>query len=217
MSSYKITTYEVGDMQNLVYLVKGNNSSDVILFDIGWDADKIIKIIQENNLNLKAVALTHSHYDHTNALPDLLEKYPVPVYISPPELDFWHECNITDKKLIKTIKDNDEIKIGTNKIKVILTPGHSPGSVCYLLEQHLITGDTLFLNSAGRTDLSGGNAKELYQSLNKLKKIVNDDIIIMSGHLYGDVNQNTFGEQRITNPFLKIDNKDDFEKFCNRI
>jgi hydroxyacylglutathione hydrolase len=199
--TYDIVSYQLGPMENLSYLLIDKRRKDTVLFDAGWQADKIIDIIKNNDLTLRMIALTHSHYDHSNAVSHILEYFDVPVLISQEELDFWQEINIK-KEQTQIIHDNDIVSLGDTKIKVITTPGHTPGGICYLASSHLVTGDTLFFDNAGRTDLPGGDADVLTKSLLKLKKMIPDDIVLCPGHTYGDGSNNTFGGQKKTNPYL---------------
>ena len=107
------------------------------------------------------------------------------------------------------VKDNDKIKIGKIKIKIIHAPGHTPGSICLLFENKLLTGDTLFVNAIGRTDLPGGDAIKLFESLQKLKKL-KDDVEVYPGHDYGDIPFSTIGNEKKNNPYFMCNTKEQF-------
>ena len=107
------------------------------------------------------------------------------------------------------LKNNDEIKVGNIKIKVMHTPGHTPGAICLLVENKLITGDTLFVNAIGRTDLAGGDAMKLFESLQKLKKL-GDDVEVYPGHDYGEIPFSTIGGEKKTNPYFMCETKEQF-------
>ena len=158
---------QVGPMQNFSYIIGDKNTKEAAVVDAGWDIDKIIDISKKENLQIKKIILTHSHYDHTQKVSELAEKTNAAVY--------FHEddCNEIKKtirnsaiKIIK-LKNNDEINVGNIKIKIIHTPGHTPGAICLLVENKLLTGDTLFVNAIGRTDLVGGDSIKLFESLQK--------------------------------------------------
>ena len=104
---------------------------------------------------------------------------------------------------IKIIKDNDKINIGKIKVKVLHTPGHSPGSVCYLFDNKLITGDTLFVEGIGRMDLPGGDKRAVSESLKKLKKL-DENIEVYPGHNYGSKDNSTIGYEKKNNPYMVI-------------
>ena len=107
------------------------------------------------------------------------------------------------------MKDNDEIKVGSIKIKVICTPGHTPCAICLLVENKLITGDTLFVNAIGRTDLAGGDSVKLFESLQKLKKL-DDDVEVYPGHDYGKIPFSTIGGEKKANPYFMCSTKEQF-------
>ena len=200
---------QVGPMQNFSYIVGDEGSKEAAIVDAGWETDKLIDVCNREKLKITKIILTHSHYDHVQKADELASKANAEVY--------FHEDDSGEiKKAIKNpniklhkLKDNDEIKLGKIKIKVIHTPGHSPGAVCLLFESRLITGDTLFVNAIGRTDLPGGDALKLFESLQNLKKL-NDDVEVYPGHDYGDVPSSTIGNEKKTNPYFKCSTKEQF-------
>ncbi|MBI2658756.1 MBL fold metallo-hydrolase [Candidatus Woesearchaeota archaeon] len=194
----------VGPMQNFSYIIGDEKSKEAAVVDAGWETDKLIGIADKEKLNINKIILTHSHYDHIQKTDELASKTNSSVY--------FHEDDSNEiKKSIKNpnikihkLKNNDEISIGKIKIKVIHTPGHSPGAVCLLFENKLITGDTLFVNAIGRTDLAGGDSLKLFESLQKLKKL-KDDVEVYPGHDYGEIPFSTIGGEKKTNPYFKCD------------
>ena len=198
---------KVGPMQNFSYIIGGNGEAAIV--DAGWEVDKLISICEKEKLKIVKIILTHSHYDHTQKIDELASKTGAAVY--------FHEddCNeikrIMKNPNIKTVKlkNNDEIEIGKVKIRIIHTPGHSPGAACLLAENKLITGDTLFVNAIGRTDLAGGDSIKLFESLQKLKKL-SDDVEVYPGHDYGDVPFSTIGNEKKNNPYFKCESKEQF-------
>ena len=203
-------------MQNFNYIVGDENSKEAAAVDAGWDIDKIIDISKKENLQIKKIILTHSHYDHTQKVSELAEKTNAAVY--------FHEDDYNEiKKAIRNpaikiikLKNNDEINIGNIKIKVIHTPGHTPGAICLLVENKLLTGDTLFVNAIGRTDLAGGDSLRLFESLQKLKKL-NDNVEVYPGHDYGEISFSTIGNEKKNNPYFKCDTKEQFLNFLGLI
>ncbi len=199
----------VGPMQNFSYIIGDENSKEAAVVDAGWEVDKLIGIAEKEGLKITKIILTHSHYDHTQKADEFASKANADVY--------FHEADSNEiKKSIKNpsikifkLKNNDEIKLGKIKIKVIHTPGHTPGAVCLLVENKLITGDTLFVNAIGRTDLAGGDAIKLFESLQKLKKL-NDDVEVYPGHDYGEIPFSTIAGEKKTNPYFKCESKEQF-------
>ncbi|MBI2558597.1 MBL fold metallo-hydrolase [Candidatus Woesearchaeota archaeon] len=200
---------QVGPMQNFSYIIGDENSREAAVVDAGWEIEKLIDIANKEKLKINKVLLTHSHYDHVQKVNELSEKTSAVVYFH--ELDS-ESINKSIKnsgiKIIK-LKNNDEIKIGSLKIKVIHTPGHTPGAICLLVENKLLTGDTLFVNAIGRTDLAGGDAIKLFESLQKLKKL-GDNVEVYPGHNYGEIQFSTIGREKKTNPYFKCSTKEQF-------
>lgn len=194
----------VGPMQNFVYIIGDEKSKESAVIDAGWDVDEIIETANKEKLTIKKVVLTHYHYDHTQKVNELLNKTNAELYFHEDEEQFLKIHN----KLIK-LKDNDVINVGKIKIKIIHTPGHTPGSICLLVGNKLITGDTLFVGAIGRTDLPGGDALKLFDSLQKLKKL-NDKTEIYPGHDYGETQFSTMGDEKKSNPYFKCNTKEEF-------
>ena len=200
---------QLGPMQNFSYIIGDENSEEAAVVDAGWDVDKLIDIVNKEKLKINKIILTHSHYDHTQKVDELASKTNAMVY--------FHEDDYNEiKRVIKNpnikihkLKNNDEIKVGNIKIKIMHTPGHSPGAICLLFENKLITGDTLFVNAIGRTDLAGGDSIKLFESLQKLKKL-KDDIEVYPGHDYGEIPFSTIGGEKKTNPYLMCETKEQF-------
>ena len=196
----------VGPMQNFVYLIGEEKSKDAVIIDAGWDINEIINIAEKEKLKINKIILTHYHYDHVQKVNELADKTHAEIYFHEDEEQFLKIA--TKNKKIK-LKDNDEIKIGSLKIKIIHTPGHTLGSICIFIGNKLITGDTLFVGAIGRTDLPGGDAIKLFESLQKLKKL-NDDVEVYPGHDYGQTKFSTIGNEKRNNPYFMCKTKEDF-------
>ena len=199
----------VGLMQNFSYIIGDKKSSEAAVVDAGWEVDKMIEISSKENLTIKKIILTHSHYDHIQRVNELAEKTNAAVYFHELEFEQINKSIKNNKIKIIKLKNNDEIKVGSIEIRVIHTPGHSPGAICLLIENKLITGDTLFVNAVGRTDLAGGDAIKLFESIQKLKKF-NDNVEIYPGHDYGEVPFSTIGNEKKNNPYFKCESKEQF-------
>jgi hydroxyacylglutathione hydrolase len=190
---------QVGFMQNFSYLIGDEESKTGAVVDPGWQANKILDIAKKHKISIKIILMTHTHYDHTHSLKKIADATGAAVYVHKAELNAVKKLGINK---IKVISDNDIINIGKIKIKVIHTPGHTPGSVCFLINNtKLITGDTLFVESIGRTDL-GGNAGEISTSLKKLKKL-NDSIEVYPGHDYSSKPSSTIGYEKKHNYHMR--------------
>ena len=194
---------EVGPMENFIYFIGDKNTREVMVIDPAWDPDFLINEAKNNDLKIKAALVTHGHFDHTNGVEGLLKHLDIPIYINKIEYDFlkfnWGEN-------IKKTESGEKIKIGNIEITFVHTPGHTPGSQCFLVSNNLVSGDTLFINGCGRCDLPGGNVEQMFDTIsNKLMKM-SDDTIIFPGHNYADKKQDTMANQKLTNPYMQYDN-----------
>jgi len=188
----------VGQMQNFSYLIGDESSKEAAIVDPGWEVDKILQIAKKHDSNINKILVTHNHYDHVGGVKELHNATDANIYV--------HEDDALEiKKLnveVKTIKNNDILTIGKIKVKVIHTPGHSPGSVCYMIDNKLITGDMLFVENIGRVDLPGGDAKKMTESLKILKKF-DDKIEIYPGHDYGSKPSSSIAYEKKHNIHMK--------------
>ena len=204
---YKIMKLVVGELQENCFILFDENK-DAFVVDPGGSSENIIEAIDKNSLNIKYILLTHGHFDHVGAVAALVKKYTAPVYMSkddraflesPKEVrasSFGMQIEAADVDVF--VKEGDEIPFSEGTIKVIETPGHTLGSVCYLFENYLFAGDTLFNGSIGRTDFPESDHSLMIESLKKLKKL-DDEIYVLSGH--GPESQISY--EKMTNPYLR--------------
>jgi len=196
----------VGQMQNFSYIIGDEESKISVVVDPGWEIDKILDIAKKHDLDIKFILITHSHYDHIDKVKEMVNATDAVVYVHEDDSLEIKKLNI---EKIKKIKDNEFINIGKIKVKVIHTPGHSPGSVCYLFDNKLITGDMLFVEAIGRVDLPGGDIEKMFNSLQKLKEL-NDDIEVYPGHDYGSIPHSTIKHEKENNPYMKSSKEEFF-------
>ena len=175
------------------YLLIEENSKEAVVIDLGGNFEVIKDEIEKYNANLKYILNTHGHFDHIFGEREAQNIVNVPVYIHendkilaenlPKQLEkFGFEERINPPQDLKTFTEKDIFKIGDKEIKVIHTPGHTAGSVCFLVENSLFSGDTLFYTSVGRTDFEGGSFAQLSSSIkDKLFKL-DDNIDVYPGH-----------------------------------
>ena len=203
--------YHIGNYQNSIHFIFDHASKTCAIIDPAWEPDVFIKKINDSNYKLTDIWLTHWHPDHTNATDEVVAVTGAKVIAG-----VFEKPYIKINSPIETVNDNDIISLGKTKIQVINTPGHSAGGVCYLLDGHLIAGDTLFIYGSGHCSLIGSNANKLFHSMKKLKKIA-DEVLLHCGHDYGTEYTTTMGKQKSGNPFLIIDNEKDFVNYRNNI
>ena len=192
----------LGALGTNCYIVTDVATKLTAVIDPGDEATKVLNLLNQDGDILKYILLTHGHYDHTTAVPDLCEAMPsASVYIHQADANgagsqmFPLAGHLDD---LLTYDDGDELSLGDLKIKVIHTPGHSKGSVTLQAGNALFTGDTLFAGSCGRTDLPGGSYDELMASLKKLGEI-EGNFYVCPGH---DVTSN-LDHERAHNPYLR--------------
>ncbi len=221
MMSYKIHSEVFGPYKNFIHILEDVETKEAIIFDPAWDANYIMDRIQQLDVKPVAIWLTHGHHDHTNALNDLREKINLPVYASHIEIDFIKnvpEATATGIFLplpedVIGIKGGDLLKVGNTAVKILHTPGHSSGSLCFLLTDDMITGDTLFVDGCGRTDLPGSDPDAMFDSLTKIVNTVPHHVVIHTGHAYGRSDTDTLASQIETNPFLRRTGRDEFVNY----
>lgn len=181
-----IKQIKVGPMDNFSYIIWDKKSSEGAVVDVGWENEKITKLIKKYSIKLKYILLTHTHFDHSQEAERLKEKTNAKIVVG----------NNQEIKPDILAEENTKLKIGDNEIKTIKTPGHSKEGVCYLYKKFLFTGDTIFQGgSYGRTDLEGGNFEELKKSIKKILAL-NEETIILPGHDYGDKKYSSIKEER---------------------
>lgn len=206
--SFTIHPLKLGPMDNFIYIIQDLSSNKAAIVDPAWAVSDIIAFVNAHHLHITDILLTHTHDDHMNGVYDLLKTYDVPVHLLQAEFDFWGK----QSEAFVTHQDNDMLQLGQTHIKMLHTPGHTPGSVCYSLEEHLITGDTLFVSGCGRCDLRGGNPEQMYYSLQKLGHLP-PETLIHPGHHYAEQLTATIAEEVANNPFMQYDTLTDFLQY----
>jgi len=208
---------EVGPMANFVYLVGDPETREVVVVDPAWQVDTILKTAESEGLKITGALITHAHYDHCNGLDELLGKLDVPVYVNAEEDAFVRSLGKGQnlfgsfpESSTRKLRSGDTVPAGKVRIEAIHTPGHTPGSQCFLAGGRLLTGDTLFVRGCGRVDLPGGNAKDMYESLTgKIAKLPGDTELY-PGHFYGEEPRSKVSEEKAKNPYLLCSSLDVF-------
>ncbi len=196
---------ELGPLQNFVYLIGSLETREAAVVDPAWDVPRILEIARQDEMRITTAIITHTHFDHINGVGDLLKATDAKVVVHKKELN---DVPVSASNL-KGLEGGDEISIGPIKLSVLHTPGHTPGSQCFLLGDRLIAGDTLFIGGCGRCDLPGGDAEQMYHSLSRLSRM-DDQVIVHPGHNYAPKPTSTLQEEKSYNPFLKAKTVDQF-------
>ena len=197
---------------NYSYIFVDTKTNGAFLIDPTWEIDKILEPLQKLKVHPAAIALTHSHFDHVYLADKLARMFKINVYMSQAEVSFSGFCC---NNLI-TIKDMDKIEIGNSKLLCLLTPGHSPGSMCYIVNDNIFTGDTLFNEGCGTCKMGGGSAEQMYDSLQRLKWFLPTYMKVYPGHSYGIEPGQTMDFVIQNNIYLQINNRDEFIGFRMR-
>ena len=194
-------------MVNFVYLIGDRKTRECIVVDPAYAVDDILNIVEQDSMKLTGVLATHYHPDHVGGsmmgmkiqgVADLLEKTQVPIHINKHETNWVARTTGLDEKELVQHEGGDKISVGDVAITFVHTPGHTPGSQCFLVEQRLVAGDTLFLDGCGRTDLPGGNPGDLYTSLQTLASLPRETIVC-PGHQYSALPSANLGDVVSTN------------------
>ena len=197
----QIKTLSVGQIQTNCYVVTDETTKACAIIDPGDESEQIIRYLQEAGLTPEAIFVTHGHYDHTVAIDDIIQAYDIPVYIHPQDTTTSPRPNpyryLADQNT-RFYAEGDTIPVGGLTFSILGTPGHSPGSVVIQCENALFTGDTLFLDSCGRTDLPGGDMDVLMGSLRRLF-LLPGDYTVYPGHMQ----ETTLDRERRFNYYLK--------------
>lgn len=208
---------ECGPMQNYVYLIGDPATRQAAVVDPAWEVDRVVQTAQDDGYTISKVLITHTHQDHTGGhlfghdipgVVELLEQVDVPVYVHKTETHIL--TNVPESSKVGTDSQQVVDLGGDVEITLIHTPGHTPGSQCFLVQNRLVSGDTLFIGACGRVDLPTSSPEEMYDSLtNKLMRLA-DDTVLYPGHNYAHKPTSTIGEQRQTNPYMRFASLRDF-------
>jgi len=206
MSRLLIQQYEIGPLNNFIYLLGDPETKEMAVVDPAWNVKFLCQEADKLGYNITKVFLTHAHPDHVNGLNELLSIHPVPAYIS------TYEYPPLRRGLqgLVDVTDKDKLSVGKITFDIIHTPGHTPGCQCFLSQGQLICGDTLFVDGCGRCDLPGGDPQVMYDTLYNIIMKLPEDIVIYPGHNYGETPTDTIGHQKQSNPYLQAKNLQEF-------
>jgi len=211
----------LGPMENFVYIVGSKSTKEVSIIDPAWDIDFLLQHINEKELSLKSVLVTHYHQDHVGGnfgsheiqgIAELLEKNPVKIYANKNESEGLIKVTGISKSDIQEVDSGDHLQLGEIDIEFLHTPGHTPGSQCFKINNNLVSGDTLFIEGCGRVDLPGSNSEDMYHSLKKLASLPNDTILY-PGHNYSHEKEASLEYLKQNNVHLRVPNLESWKQF----
>jgi hydroxyacylglutathione hydrolase len=205
----EILTLVVGMFETNCYLVYDRDKSEGVVIDPGDEAERIAGEIERLDFRPKMILLTHGHADHIGAVSEIQEKYDIPLCVGRGEEPLLKSAienlsalvgrPITVSAPMRLLTDNDTVSFGSVALKILQTPGHSPGGICYYADGIVFCGDTIFSGSVGRTDFPGCSHEQLISSITKKLLVLPDETVCYPGH--GPTT--SIGDEKRQNPFLR--------------
>jgi len=198
----------VGPMQNFVYLIGSRRAGECLIVDPAWDTRGLIDLAAGDDMRIVGALVSHYHPDHVGGrmgpfqvpggVTELVGEVDARVHVNKHEADGLVQITGLSESDLVRHDSGDRVEVGDVSVELIHTPGHTPGSQCFLVRDRLVTGDTLFVNGCGRVDLPGGDASALRDSLRMLAKL-DESTVVCPGHHYGQTPTSTMAEQKRDN------------------
>lgn len=217
----------VGEMANFAYLIGSRETRECLVVDPAWSVDALLDQAERDGMRVTGALVTHYHQDHVGGsifgmqiegVARLLARAPVPIHVNAREAEGVRKVTGASASDLVAHEGGDVLALGGLRVRLLHTPGHTPGSQCFLVEEagtpgRLVSGDTLFLGSCGRVDLPGGDPEALYESLTQKLARLPDETLLYPGHFYAADPFSTIGEQKRRNPYLRVARLEDFLSF----
>ena len=204
-------------MVNFVYAIGDRQTGEAVLVDPAYDVNGLVDILESDGMRLTGVLATHYHPDHVGGkmmgfelegVAALLERCDVGIHIQAEEAEYVRKVTGVPDTSLVVHRSGDIVSVGAVEIELIHTPGHTPGSQCFLVDGRLVAGDTLFLDGCGRTDLPGADPEQMYESLTTRLRRVSDDTVLYPGHQYSPESSATMGVTRDRNMVFQPSSKE---------
>jgi glyoxylase-like metal-dependent hydrolase (beta-lactamase superfamily II) len=201
-------------MRNFAYLIGDRETGDTVIVDPAYAAGDLLDILESDGMRLSGVLVTHHHPDHIGGsmmgfelkgLAELLERVSVPVHVNTHEVQWVSRITGIPMNDLTSHEHGDKVSVGDIDIELLHTPGHTPGSQCFLVDGRLVAGDTLFLDGCGRTDFPGGDVDEMFRSLQQLAKLSGDPTVF-PGHGYSAEGSASLSDVKNNNYVYKVSN-----------
>lgn len=194
----QIKTLTLGQYETNCYILYSEASSDCIVIDPGYEPERVLEAVKSLNKHLQAILLTHGHFDHVGGVREIFAQTDCDIYLCPADCAMPEQMTAGPLCYTCSYQEGDVLSLAGLTLRVLQTPGHTPGSVCLLCDRSLFSGDTLFAGSCGRTDLPGGSWNDLQTSLSRLKAL-EGSFTVYPGH--GEAT--TLDAEKRYNPYLR--------------
>jgi hydroxyacylglutathione hydrolase len=210
----------IGPMQNFIYFIGSRATGECLVVDPAWDTELLIACAAEDGMKIGGSLVTHYHPDHVGGswlgfdvpggIAELAGKVGGKIHVNKHEADDLTQITGVSESDLSRHEAGDLVTIGEVEIKLIHTPGHTPGSQCFLVRDRLVAGDTLFVDGCGRVDFPGGDPEAMFRTLSETLARLSDDTVLFPGHDYGPRVSDTMGAQKQTNYALRMRSLDDW-------
>jgi hydroxyacylglutathione hydrolase len=204
-------------MANFVYLIGDNATRECVVVDPAWDVDGILDVLDRDGMTLVGALGTHYHPDHVGGsmfgftvpgMTKLLERRPVKLHVNEHEADGVRVVTGLEESDLVRHSGGDVLSVGGVGIRFVHTPGHTPGSQCFLVDGNLVSGDTLFIEGCGRVDLPGADPEQMYYSLTQRLAKLPEETVLYPGHNYADRPTSTIGDEKRRNAYMRVPSLD---------
>ena len=222
---FALTHPVAGQMVNFCYLIGDRTTKKVLVVDPAWDVRSLLDVAENDGMEVDGVLATHYHPDHiggdlfglsVEGISKLLELKGMKVHVQKEEAEGVKRVTGTSDSDLILHASGDKFAVGDVEIEFLHTPGHTPGSQCFLVQDRLVSGDTLFVQGCGRVDLPGSDPEEMFRSLTERLSKLPDDVELYPGHDYGGRPTSTLGEERRTNYSLQVPTLENWLRLMGR-
>lgn len=213
-------------MANFMYLTGDPGTRKALIVDPAWDVDSLLRIAREDGYEIVGALVTHYHPDHVGGnlfglqvqgVTNLLEQEAVPLYVNKHEAEGLKVVTGVSDTDMRRVDDGDTLEVGDLVVRFVHTPGHTPGSQCFLVGNRLVAGDTLFVQGCGRVDLPGSDPDQMYYSLTQKLAKLPAETVLYPGHDYGMTETSTIGDELKNNIYLRISSIEDWRRLMGGV